>query len=218
MNDSLPVSVPYRQSSTPLLQVSQLACRRDDRTLYQNLNWVVHNGEIWHIKGANGVGKTSLLRQLSGLLPAVDGCIEWSPQLQQPFIYLGHKAALKDHLSAEENLSWLVGLVAISSRDERLDALQQVGLQGYEDSLVAHLSAGQKRRVALARLCLTQARVWLLDEPLTAIDQVGIQIQQMGLLKHVQQGGAVLLTSHQDPDLTDIKILNLSTFAGPDSC
>lgn len=217
--DVPPICTPYvNQSSAALLQVNRLACERDDRVLYQNLSMVVCRGEIWHIKGANGVGKTSLLRQLSGLLPLVHGQVKWNRQLECPFIYLGHKLGLKDCLSAEENLAWLEALVGFSSRAERLSALHKVGLRGYEDSLVGHLSAGQKRRVTLARLHLTQAAVWLLDEPLTAIDQSGIQVQQSNLLQHTQQGGAVLLTSHQDLDMANVRILNLSASAKSEQC
>ncbi len=220
MNIDAPLNfAPYaKQSSAALLQVNRLACERDDRMLYQNLSMLVHCGEIWHIKGANGVGKTSLLRQLSGLLPLVHGQVEWNRQLECPFIYLGHKLGLKDHLSAEENLAWLEALSGVSNRIKRLAALDKVGMRGYEDSLVGHLSAGQKRRVALARLHLTQASVWLLDEPLTAIDQSGILVQQSNLRQHTQQGGAVLLTSHQDLDMANVRILNLSALIKSDQC
>lgn len=200
-------------SATPhFLKVSDLACERDLRILYSGLNFSVKAGELWHIKGLNGAGKTTLLRQLAGL-HAVDTGKVLVANNATKVIYIGHKLGLKEQLTADENLAWLVGIDGVSSREQRYAALAQVGLRGYEENTVAQLSAGQKRRVALARLHLCKADIWLLDEPFTSIDQQGIVDEQDWLHQHTLAGGAVLMTSHQAINLPQVKILDLSLYA-----
>ena len=199
------------QLTTPpiLLQVAQLACERDERCLFSGLQFSVRAGEIWHIKGPNGSGKTSLLRQLAGLLPVDKGDISFPAE--KSLLYIGHKLALKEQLTANENLAWLTALSTPSTEQQRYSALAKVGLRGFEETLVAHLSAGQKRRVALARLHLQTAPLWLLDEPLTAMDQEGIKDQQGWFSEHLEKGGAMVFTSHQDLAIDGVKVIDLST-------
>jgi heme exporter protein A len=199
------------QLTTPpiLLQVAQLACERDERCLFSGLQFSVRAGEIWHIKGPNGSGKTSLLRQLAGLLPVDKGDISFPTE--KSLLYIGHKLALKEQLTANENLAWLTALSTPSTEQQRYSALAKVGLRGFEETLVAHLSAGQKRRVALARLHLQTAPLWLLDEPLTAMDQEGIKDQQGWFSEHLEKGGAMVFTSHQDLAIDGVKVIDLST-------
>ncbi|MGB2182210.1 MAG: cytochrome c biogenesis heme-transporting ATPase CcmA [Pseudomonadales bacterium] len=192
-----------------LLQVAQLACERDERCLFSGLQFSVRAGEIWHIKGPNGSGKTSLLRQLAGLLPVDKGDISFPAE--KSLLYIGHKLALKEQLTANENLAWLTALSTPSTEQQRYSALAKVGLRGFEETLVAHLSAGQKRRVALARLHLQTAPLWLLDEPLTAMDQEGIKDQQGWFSEHLEKGGAMVFTSHQDLGIDGVKVIDLST-------
>ena len=200
-------------SPTDLLITQELACERDDRCLYRQLNWTVKRGELWHIKGQNGAGKTTLLRQIAGLHLIDNGRIVWCNEGIK-MIYLGHKLGLKEQLTANENLAWLAALDGGSSQTQRYAALATVGLRGYEENLVAHLSAGQKRRVALARLQLCDADLWLLDEPFTSLDQQGVIDEQAWLDRHRDSGGAVLMTSHQDLSLPQVKILDLGEFTG----
>ena len=195
-----------------LLCTDDLACERDLRVLYSGLNFAVKAGELWHIKGRNGAGKTTLLRQLAGLHPVDTGKVLY-PRHATKVIYIGHKLGLKEQLTADENLSWLAGLNGSSTQQQRYAALEKVGLRGYEENTVAQLSAGQKRRVALARLHLCKGNIWLLDEPFTSIDQQGIVDEQDWLNQHTLAGGAVLMTSHQEISLPQVKILDLSQYA-----
>jgi len=199
-----------------LLQALDLACERDERMLFKGLNLTVKAGEIWHIKGPNGAGKTSLLRQIAGLLPIFQGNVSFP--LDQSILYIGHKSAIKDQLSANENLAWLTALGVPSDENQRYRALEKVGLRGYEETMAAQLSAGQRRRVALARLHLNAAPLWLLDEPLTAMDKQGIADEQAWFADHLKQGGAIVLTSHQDLDIPGVQILDLHAAMETASC
>lgn len=181
-------------AGTPLLTAQSLGLVRGGRELFCELSVEVHGGQLWHIEGPNGAGKTSLLRILCGLSRyGFEGEVLRSVTP----LYLGHQPAVKALLSPRENLQWHVSGEGLY-RDERIDiALGRVGLCGYEDVPSHTLSAGQHRRVNLARLFLSSARLWLLDEPFTAIDQQGVNETQSLLASHVDGGGAVVMTSHQ---------------------
>jgi len=189
-----------------MLDILNLTCVRDERTLFQGLSFCVLPGDIVQIEGPNGAGKTSLLRLLAGLSRADTGDIRWQGEAigqqrqrwQQNLLYLGHQPGVKTALSALENLQFWYG----RGDDARLfSALEQVDLLGYEEMPVAQLSAGQQRRVALARLWLASSPVWILDEPLTAIDKAGVVTLAARFARHADNGGAVILTTHQDlPD------------------
>ena len=181
-------------AGTPLLTAQSLGLVRGGRELFCELSVEVHGGQLWHIEGPNGAGKTSLLRILCGLSRyGFEGEVLRSVTP----LYLGHQPAVKALLSPRENLQWHVSGEGLY-RDERIDiALGRVGLCGYEDVPSHTLSAGQHRRVNLARLFLSSARLWLLDEPFTAIDRQGVNETQSLLASHVDGGGAVVMTSHQ---------------------
>lgn len=171
-----------------------LSMTRGGRDLFENLSLEVHPGQMWQIEGPNGAGKTSLLRILAGLSRyGYDGDVERRGELS----YLGHQSAVKALLTPRENLAWHVSGEGIYSDAQVDTALASVGLYGYENLLCHTLSAGQQRRVNLARLYLSHALLWLLDEPFTAIDRDGVAALQERLVAHTAAGGAVLLTSHQ---------------------
>jgi len=189
----------------PLLELRGVSCERDDAPLFEPISFALAPGDIVQLEGANGVGKTSLLRCIGGLSSRWHGEMLWcgNPLSQQraefaaAMIYLGHAIGLKAALSARENLQWWVGLRGVATHADIDAALARVGLCGYEDSPCYQLSAGQQRRVGLARLFLTDAPLWILDEPFTAIDRTGVAELTSWLIAHADAGGAILFTSHQ---------------------
>lgn len=192
----------------PLLAVHALCLERGGRELFRDLSFAVLPGQLLQIDGANGAGKTSLLRILAGLSRyGFTGHVE----RHSPLLYLGHLSAVKAMLTPRENLAWHVAGEAAYSNPQIEDALAKVGLYGYEDVPSHALSAGQHRRVNLARLYLSHCPLWLLDEPFTAIDKGGVAELEQLLVEHVQRGGAVVLTSHQQLQVAyQVQLLSLT--------
>ena len=197
------------------LNVNNLNCQRGYNQLFSELSFEVHSGDILRITGTNGSGKTSLLNILAGLNAPEDGVITLdkhsvkSDKYQSEVFYLGHLSALSAELTSIENLEFLTGLNKSIDQHLLVEALEQVGLKGYEDEHCAKLSAGQKRRVILAGLFVSNAKIWLLDEPFTALDPHGVKIVEERISKHCAQGGLCLFTTHQDSALPDQKVLAL---------
>lgn len=189
-----------------MLRVSHLSCVRGERSLFADVAFTVEAGEWLHVRGANGSGKTSLLRLLAGLSQPAAGEIQWDGQpvaadaqaFRSDLLYLGHHSAVKEELTALENLQLAAELDGTDlSRDEAVEALRRFGLKGREDLPVRFLSAGQKRRVLLARLVTRKARLWILDEPFTALDTRAVQMLGGLIGEHVGEGGMAVVTSHQ---------------------
>lgn len=187
-----------------MLSVHRLSCARGDRTLFADVSFSLSEREWLHVKGSNGAGKTTLLRALVGLAPQQEGDILWrgerapSDAFRRELLYLGHHAAVKEELTPLENLrmSAAVDGLALSERDA-LAALIRMGLRGREELPVRVLSAGQKRRVLLARLLTRPARLWVMDEAFNALDTAAVQLLGELVQAHLDGGGLAVLTSHQ---------------------
>lgn len=200
------------------LEISQLACIRDDRVLFENLNFQLNAGELLQIEGHNGSGKTSLLRILCGLSLPESGQIFWKNQdieedksrYWQDLSYIGHAPGIKAELTPLENLQMAKALGAQPAQISLESALEQVGLYGFEDVPTRTLSAGQQRRVALARLLTNNVQLWILDEPFTALDKKAIQMVESLLDQHAQRGGMAIVTSHHHVNCEYARILKLA--------
>jgi heme exporter protein A len=188
--------------SPPLLQARGLTFARNEEAIFGPLDFSLHPGEVVLIEGDNGSGKTTLLKVLCGLLEPSAGevLLHDAPltlaRLSHQVALLGHLLGLKMELSTLQNLRFAVGMGGIRSGITPQLALASVGLEGYEDQALRTLSAGQKKRVALARLLLVPAALWLLDEPYANLDRSGIELVNRLLDHHARRGGAALITSH----------------------
>ncbi len=201
-----------------MLEVSDLECRRGDRLLFSGLSFTLEPGTLLHVRGRNGSGKTTLLRALCGLLTPDAGSIIWNGEdarrLGEDFhadtLYFGHLNGIKGDLTGVENLRVSATLDGDRISDDQLwGALGQMGLAGFEDLPTRVLSQGQKKRVALARLLLSEAPLWILDEPFTALDVDAVDQLQLLIAEHVADDGLVILTTHQEVALTSGQIRRL---------
>ncbi|MDH4216634.1 MAG: cytochrome c biogenesis heme-transporting ATPase CcmA [Gallionella sp.] len=202
-----------------MLEVSNLACSRGDHRLFAGLSFSLHPGQIMQVQGANGSGKTSLLRTLCGFLMPDEGGISWRGESIQDLdeeyyaemLYLGHLNAIKDELSALENLRISAGLSGIElDEKEALTALRRLGLRGRERLPTKVLSQGQRRRVALARLLVSDVKLWILDEPLTALDVGAVVLIQELIAEHLARQGMVIFTTHQPLQVAGVEMRCLS--------
>jgi heme exporter protein A len=184
-----------------MLAVGGLRFDRNQTRVFGPVDFVVHAGEVLLVTGGNGVGKTTLLRVLAGLLRAGESELHWhgEPCASLPadgIAFLGHLPGHKADLGSIDNLRFAVGLHGCRRGVSPIRALASVGLAGYEDVPAGRLSAGQRKRLALARLLLSPARLWLLDEPYANLDRDGITLVDRLLGKHLGEGGAALITTH----------------------
>ena len=194
------MSVPV--SNVPLLEARGVSFFRRDEAVFPPLDFAVQAGELALVEGDNGSGKTTLLRMLAGLLHVGAGELRWRgvalrrDQCAGEILLLGHQLGLKADLSPYENLRIAVGLHGKRPGTDIASALIEVGLDGYENEPTRRLSAGQKKRAALARLMLVPATLWLLDEPYANLDRAGIALVNQVLRLHIGSGGAALVSSH----------------------
>lgn len=190
-----------------LINAKQLVCERDDRVLFNDLSFQIPKASLVRITGPNGSGKTTLMRFLVGLGQSVEGKVELNQDIAQSanrldgesVLYLGHKPAISLSLSPIENLMFLATQRGLEV-DQKTGflALEKVGLRGFEEQECDTLSAGQKRRVALAQLFLPQdqCKLWFLDEPFTALDVAAVAMLEQHIIEFSQQGGAVVFITH----------------------
>lgn len=200
--------------SNSQLIIENLSVIRSDLPLFDPVNLTLNNGDAIQISGTNGSGKTSLLRCICGLSHRHEGVISWcgdninehSEAFYQQLLYIGHSLGLKTKLTVQQNLEFYQQLRFQSDPSSIKTALEQLHIASYHDELVGNLSAGQKRRVALARIICEPVKLWLLDEPMVALDIDGQSWLENVCNRHLEQDGMILLTSHQE--ITGIKALS----------
>ena len=188
-----------------LLQTRDLSCMRNDRLLFEHLEIELEAGQMLVVEGPNGCGKTSLLRILTGLRLADGGEVLWRGEpidrlagdYFEQVNYVGHHDGVKHELSCLENLR-LARAMGVPSQQDLDDVLDKVNLYAYGETEVGSLSAGQKRRLALARLLATDALLWILDEPFTSLDKASMALFSELFAQHLQRQGVIVMTSHHD--------------------
>jgi heme exporter protein A len=200
-----------------VLEARNLGCERGGRTLFGGLALALPPGEVLRVAGANGSGKTSLLRILCGLLTPTAGEVRWNgapiQSLKEEYarhvVYLGHAPAVKEELTGAENLRASCALAGLApSAGQIREALARYGVPA--DKPVRQLSQGQRRRAALARLAVSgSAPLWLLDEPFNALDAAAAAVTRTLLGEHAQRGGSVVYSTHQDAGLRDSRVIEL---------
>jgi len=200
------------------LDAEELAITRGDRALFEDLSFSLEPGHLLQVEGANGSGKTTLLRILSGLTRPAAGCVRWCgrpverdlPAYFSDLSYVGHLPGVKEELTPLENLAFSHALGRARAAVTAEAALERVGLpEVCEEVPCRKLSAGQRRRVALARLLMTDARLWILDEPFTALDKGGRRMVEGLLAEHVAAGGMAVITTHHAMDLGESTVQHL---------
>lgn len=201
------------------LEVKNLQCIRGDRELFTDLTFCVEANQLVMLEGQNGSGKTTLLRTLCGLYLQEQGEVLWDgvsikkqdEAYRRELLYLGHLNGIKADLTVLENLRINSALSGeYPTTEELMTALDTIGLYAFEDFPSSQLSQGQKRRVALARLLISKATLWILDEPFVALDIAAVELLQSIIAKHIENGGMVILTTHQEVPLTSGKIKRVS--------
>ncbi|MDV3503231.1 cytochrome c biogenesis heme-transporting ATPase CcmA [Marinobacter sp. M-5] len=203
--------------SEPLLQAMNLQCERDDRILFRDLCFSILPGTLTRVEGPNGSGKTTLLRILAGLNDAWSGGLHWlgeprahrREEFLHNMLYIGHRPGIKPLLTPLENLRALMAGRKTVSDVVLMQALAGTGLYGFEDVPCRRLSAGQQRRVALARLLIADEPLWILDEVFTAIDMDGVEALESLLVQRAQEGGAIVVTTHHDLRLPSMQRISL---------
>ena len=194
--------------SSVLLTATDLSCIRGDRLLFSGLNLQVMTGQVLELRGDNGSGKTSLLRILASLAQPEEGSLLWKgfdlnqqrAEYLQDMIYIAHKEGVKLALSALENLRFYQAMLVQGNDVSLEDTLRFVGLEDFRDMPASSLSSGQRRRLALARLKISTAKLWLLDEPLTSLDESNKKMVKKLIIDHINSQGSVVLTSHDEID------------------
>jgi len=192
-------------ASAAALDVRALHLWRGDRHLLRGVTFSLKAGELLQVVGPNGIGKTSLLRCVASLLPSESGEIAWCgtgiercrDEYLGALAYLAHSNALKGDLTALENLRYAIGLRRAIAEPEMLDVLRRLGIEGCAQLPARVLSAGQKRRLSIARMLSSRATLWVLDEPITNLDVAGIALFESCMAEHLRSGGLILTAAHQ---------------------
>jgi heme exporter protein A len=189
-----------------MLEATNVACVRGDRPLFSGLSFTLEPGDLLHVIGPNGRGKTTLLRTVCGLTRPAEGEIRWDgtpirtagESYLSELLFVGHLNGIQYELTPVENLQALACFSGTADRDRCIDALTRMGLAAYRDFPAKILSQGQKRRLALARLLVLRRKLWVLDEPLSALDVATTEMMTELFAEHLEADGMILLTSHQE--------------------
>ena len=201
---------------TNIFALRNIEFHRNGNLLFSDISTSLESGDILQIEGPNGSGKTTLLRLIAMALSPCLGEITWQGEnvthIREKYLkdvlFLGHQPGLNESLSVEENLIWWRRLNKSNSLTDS-DALKRTGLIGYKSISCSHLSAGQLRRAALARLHVAEAKLWILDEPFSALDKEGSSELKILLLEHLSRGGIVVLSAHHDLEIKNMKRISL---------
>lgn len=217
MSSAAPNNHTESKNGETMLSARQLFCARDDRVLFKDLDFDLIEGQVLQVQGSNGSGKTTLMRILCGLNDNYEGSIKWYGQdiaeqaagFFSSLLYIGHRVGVSKVLNPIENLRWSCSLLQAVSDEQIMNALKEVGLRGFEESPCYTLSAGQQQRVSLARLIISPARLWVLDEPFTTLDAKGVAQLENFLQSQAQSGGSVMVTTHHKLNIPQLNILSL---------
>jgi heme exporter protein A len=217
MSNASASAPPPNPDKAVMLMARDLFCERDERILFEKLNFTVRDGSVLQVQGSNGSGKTTLLRILCGLNDGYEGEISWYGEpikevrddFSADLLYIGHRVGVNKVLTPVENLRWTCTLQQRVSDAQIMSALEEVGLRGFEESQCFTLSAGQQQRVSLARLYISKAKLWVLDEPFTTLDAKGVKQLERLLAGHAQAGGSVMVITHHKLDVPNLEILSL---------
>jgi len=202
------------------LELKNITCERGNRQLFEKLEFALAVGHAIHIRGENGSGKSSLLKIIALLNHPQQGEIFWQGESVYKFpesyvdelLYLGHKGGINLQLTAVQNLNWYLaiqGKADSACNEQYSDVFKLLGLYGFEDIPARQLSAGQRRKILLARLILQEKKIWLLDEPLVSLDSQTIKTLEDLMNRHLEQGGLIIFSSHQDIKLAVDKLAEL---------
>jgi len=207
-----------QKSGQLVAAVKDVSFAYDEKVIFQNFSTMIMRGDKVGVIGKNGAGKTTLLRTIAGLFDRFDGAISWDDrdlrndrlECQSDLLFLGHKPGVKSTLTVLENLRFLCGLSVGVTETDLFEALAWAGLKGYEESFCHSLSAGQQRRVALARLYLSEAKLWVLDEAFTAIDLAGTaQLERFFETQAKERNRMIIFTTHHRPQIQGLKVIEL---------
>ena len=217
MSSAAPQTFSNSNADKTMLAVRDLFCERDDRVLFKNLDFDLPEGQVLQVQGSNGSGKTTLMRILCGLNDSYEGSIKWYGQeieeqaagFFSSLLYIGHRVGVSKVLSPVENLRWSCSLKQAVSDEQIMAALKEVGLRGFEESPCYTLSAGQQQRASLARLIISPASLWVLDEPFTTLDSKGVAMLEKILQRQAQTGGSVMVTTHHSLSIAELTLLSL---------
>ncbi len=194
------------------LHATNLACERNGRIVFSNLSFTIATGQCVELRGANGAGKSSLLRLIAGLVPAAAGTLNFDSQAEiaQHAHFIAHQDAMKASMTVDENLRFWCDVLG---GDDIAEALAAFDLAGLKNDPVQLLSAGQRRRLTLSRLFLANRSLWLLDEPMTALDVITQDMLRQHIREHLKNGGLVMAATHGDLGVTPDQTIMLGDVA-----